>query len=101
MDLPETFCLSQNVSGPTHLSGLTLDFIITRSSDVTVLASPRATFPISDHFIIQCPIGFFRPVLSYKELTFHKLKNIDIAAFSADTTVLPFLCSVQAYTETT
>ena len=80
----ETFSLSQHVSGPTHLSGHTLDLIITRSSDDVVLASPKATFPISDHFIIQCPIGFPRPALSRKELTFRKLKNIDIAEFSAD-----------------
>ncbi|CAH3104989.1 unnamed protein product [Pocillopora meandrina] len=83
-DLLETFNLSQYVSGPTHLSGQTLDLIITRSSDDIVLASPKTTFPISDHFIIQCPIGFSRPALSYKKLTFRKLKNIDIAAFSAD-----------------
>ena len=84
MDLLETFSLSQHVSGPTHLSGHTLDLIITRSSDDIVLASPKTTFPISDHFIIQCPIGFSRPALSCKKLTFRKLKNIDIAAFSAD-----------------
>ena len=84
MDLLETFSLSQHVSGPTHLSGHTLDLIITRSSDDVVLASPKATFPISDHFIIQCPIGFPWPALSCKELTFRKLKNIDIAEFSAD-----------------
>ena len=74
------FSLSQHVSGPTHLSGHTLDLIITRSSDDIVLASPKTTFPISDHFIIQCPIGFSRPALSCKKLTFRKLKNIDIAA---------------------
>ena len=61
-----------------------MDLIITRSSDDVVLASPKVTFPISDHFIIQCPIGFPRPALSCKELTFRKLKNIDIAEFSAD-----------------
>ena len=83
MDLLETFSLSEHVSGPTHLSGHTLDLIITRSSD-DVLASPKATFPTSDHFIIQCPIGFPRPALSYKELIFRKLKNNDIAEFSAD-----------------
>ena len=58
MDLLETFSLSQHVSGPNNLSGHTLDLIVTRSSDDVVLASPKATFPISDHFIIQCPIGF-------------------------------------------
>ena len=84
MGLLETFSLSQHVSGPTHLSGHTLDLIITRSSDDIVLASPKTTFPISDHFIIQCPIGFSRPALSCKKLTFRKLKSIDIAAFSAD-----------------
>lgn len=84
MDLLETFSLSQHVSGPTHLSGHSLDLIITRSSDDVVLASPKVTFPISDHFIIQCPIGFPRPALSCKELTFRKLKNIDIVEFSAD-----------------
>ena len=84
MGLLETFSLSQHVSGPTHLSGHTLDLIITRSSDDIVLASPKTTFPISDHFIIQCPIGFSRPALSCKKMTFRKLKSIDIAAFSAD-----------------
>ena len=58
--------------------------IITRSSDDIVLASPKTTFPISDHFIIQCSVGFSRPALSCKKLTFRKLKNIDIATFSAD-----------------
>lgn len=82
--LLETFSLLLHVSGPTHLSSHTLDLIITRSSDDIDLASPKTTFPISDHFIIQCPIGFSRPALSCKKLTFRKLKNIDIAAFSAD-----------------
>ena len=58
MDLLETFSLSQHVLGPTHLSAHTLDLIITRSSFDIILASPKTTFPISDHFIIQCPIGF-------------------------------------------
>ena len=53
MDLLETFSLSQHVSGPTHLSGLTLDLIITRSSDDIVLASPKTTFPISDHLLFS------------------------------------------------
>ena len=43
-DLLETFNLSQHVSGPTHLSGHTLDLIITRSSDDIVLASPKNSF---------------------------------------------------------
>ena len=84
MDLLETFSLSQHVSGPTHLSGHTLDLIITRSSDDIVLASPKTTVSISGHFIIQSPFGFQRPALSCKELTFCEFKNIDIAAFSAD-----------------
>ena len=70
--------------GPTHLLAHTLDLIITRSSDDIILASPKTTFPISDHFIIQCLIGFSRPALSRKKLTFRTLKNIDISALSAD-----------------
>ncbi|CAH3046571.1 unnamed protein product [Pocillopora meandrina] len=62
--------LSQHVSGPTHLSGQTLDLITTRSSDDIVLACPKTTFPISDHFIIQCPIGFSQPALSCKKTGF-------------------------------
>ena len=84
MDLLETLSLSQHVSGPTHSSGHTLDLIISRSSVDVVLAFAKATFPISDHFIIQCPIGFPWPALSCKEMTFRKLKSIDIAEFSAD-----------------
>ena len=70
--------------GPDPFYQVIPHLIITRSSDDIVLASPKTTFPISDHFIIQYPIGFSRPALSYKKLTFRKLKNIDIAAFSAD-----------------
>ena len=70
MDLLETFSLSQHVSSPTHLSGHTLDLTITRSSDDVVLAFAKVTFPTSDHFIIQCAIGFPRPALSCKEMTF-------------------------------
>ena len=70
MDLLETFSLSQHVSSPTLLSGHTLDLIIARSSDDVVLAFAKVTFPTSDHFIIQCAIGFPRPALSCKELTF-------------------------------
>lgn len=57
MDLLETFSLSQHASGSTHQSGHTLDLIINCSSDDFVVASPKAIFRISDHFIIQCPIG--------------------------------------------
>ena len=77
MDLQETFSLSQHVSGPTHQSGHTLDLIITRSSDDVVFASHKAIFPISDHFIIQCSIGFPRPALSCKEITFRKLNYLN------------------------
>ena len=57
----------RNTFRPNHLSGHTLDLIITRSSDDIVLASPKTTFPISDHFIIQCSVGFSRPALSCKK----------------------------------
>ena len=78
MDLQETFSLLQHVSGPTHQSGHTLDLVITRSSDDVVFASPKAIFPISDHFIIQCPIVFQRPALSCKEVTFRKLNYLNL-----------------------
>ena len=58
MDLLETFSLSQHVSGPTHLSGHTLDPIITRSSDDVVLAFPKATFPISASFYYSVSYWF-------------------------------------------
>ena len=47
-------------------------------------ARPQATFPISDHYFTQCPIAFPRPPRSAKEVSFRKLKKIDIAAFSSD-----------------
>ena len=100
MDLLETFSLSQHVSGPTHLSGHTLDLIITRSSDDVVLASPKATVPISDHFIIQCPIGFPRPALSCKELTF-RFVNLKILISPNSQLILPLLCFLEACTGTT
>ena len=59
---------------------------------------PKTTFPISDHFIIQCPISISRPALLCKKLTFRKLKNIDLKCSQL---ILPLLCFVQAYNGTT
>ena len=84
LELLETFSPTQHVLGSTHSSGHTLDLIVTRSSDDIISARPQTTFPISDHYFIQCPVAFPRPARSVKEVSFRKLKNIDIAAFSSD-----------------
>ena len=97
-DLLETFNLSQNVSGPTHLPGQTWDLIITRSSDDIVLASPKTTFPISDHLLFSVLLVSHDQLCHAKNWLF---VNSKILILLRSQLILPLLCFVQTYTGTT
>jgi Reverse transcriptase (RNA-dependent DNA polymerase)/Endonuclease-reverse transcriptase len=52
LDLLETFNLKQHINFPTHISGHTLDLLITRSTSTLVSAIDHTFSPISDHELI-------------------------------------------------
>ena len=83
-DILCTFGLTQHVTVPTHVSGHTLDPIITRCSNDIVINCPYTTLTISDHSFVLCKLGIPRPHLQVKEVTYRNLKNISLEAFKDD-----------------
>ncbi len=84
MDLLDTFGLIQHVQVPTHLSGHTLDLIITRSTNDVMITSPITTLDLSDHFFVECSLDIPRPNMSVSEVHYRKFKQIDTKHFKED-----------------
>ena len=55
-DILETFDLSQFINEPKHISGHTLDLVITRSCDI-LINSAHVPCLLSDHGAIHCKLN--------------------------------------------
>ena len=84
LDLLDTHGLTQHVNTPTHRFGHTLDLIITRVSDALTKSTPIADSYLSDHSTVLCSLVLSKPVLTVKQVTFRKIKAIDLANFKND-----------------
>jgi len=87
IDVLTQYGLHQHVTGQTHISGNTLDLILSRDEQifeqlVSMLAVESMCF--SDHHLLTCHLGvpLLQPVtMTY---TYQSLRKIHTAAFSAD-----------------
>ena len=67
-----------------HKSGHTLDLIITRS-DECFASNFLVTDPVlSDHFSVTCTLTLAKPSFERKEISYRKLKSIDMQRFRDD-----------------
>ena len=71
---------SHNVYQCPHIS---LDLIITRSTNDLILGPINATLPLSHHFFVEYFIRFPSPSISSKYVSYRKLKSIDIDTFKS------------------
>ena len=102
-DLLDTYGLTQHVNTPTRRLGHTLDLIITRVSDALAKSTPisdsylsdhstvlcplvlrKPNSYLSDHSTVLCPLVLRKPNLAVKQVTFRKIKAIDLANFKKD-----------------
>ena len=84
-ELLETFGLLQHISLPTHVSGHTLDLLITRSSnDISICSTNVSSLRISDHYFVHGKLSIPRPHLLVEKVKFRKLKQINVEAFKSD-----------------
>ena len=83
-DLLNMYDLTQHVAVPTHISGHTLDLIITRCNHELVLSDPVADYMVSDHTFVCCQIKLPKPSLVTRTISYRTLQNIDKSAFSAE-----------------
>ena len=84
MELLDTFGLQQHVTTPTHVSGHILEFVISRSSNDINVFSLESSYFISDHCFIECLLSIPGPNIMFKEVTYRKLKHIDVDRFRSD-----------------
>lgn len=84
VNLLESFDLIQHVNQPTHARGHVLDLIITRSSEQLIEDIVVKDMQISDHFWIHCSLQGQKPRSVKKEISFRKMKSINIQHFEED-----------------
>ena len=82
MDLLESMGLQQHVNVSTHKSGHTLDLIITRCAGSLLLTNPTADYLFSDHFTVISDLIIKKPLVTVKEISYRKIKNINIESFT-------------------
>ena len=83
LDILEEYGLHQQVKGPTHRANHTLDLVITRNQNkglVIVIEEPL----MSDHKLITFCLHSQRPSAPKENITFRRLKSIDVDKFCQD-----------------
>ena len=83
-EILKCYGLVNNVHVPTHKLGNTLDFLITWDNEEIHFSPPTAGYMMSDHYFVHTKLAFPRPNLSFKTITYRKIKDIDVAAFNSD-----------------
>ena len=84
LELLTSMGLEQHVDKPTHISGHSLDLIITRCSDSLLSAKPIADYLFSDHITILCDLELGKPPPKAKQVSNRKIKEIDREKLQAD-----------------
>ena len=76
--------LKQHVTVPTHISGHTLDLLITREHDRVICSAPVTDRYLSDHASVLCTLNSPKPGHVVKEISYRKLKSIDFDSLRSD-----------------
>ena len=84
LDLLNFLGLAQHVKTPTHRCGHTLDLIITREINSLIGTTPISDSYFSDHCTVLCDLTLRKPALAMKQVSYRKLKIIDISEFKSD-----------------
>ena len=84
MDLIKSMGLQQHVVGVTHRSGHTIDLILTRETEEIISGTPVNDYMLSDHSTVLCNILVKKPPPVTRQVTYRKIKGIDISAFKDD-----------------
>jgi hypothetical protein len=79
-----TLGLEQHISKPTHVKGHLLDLLITRANETPVYDIVVQGSTFSDHFPVTFKLPWKKPAAPQKTVTYRKLKDMDVDAFSSD-----------------
>ena len=83
-DMLENMNLRNHVWIPTHEMGHALDLLSTRENDNINIQQLEVRSYISDHAFVRARSVITKPDCETKNITFRKIKKIDITKFKAD-----------------
>ena len=86
-DILDSLVLIQHVTCPTHISGHTLDLIITRNEDNIIVSPPVCDTFLSDHSTLLCDVAFEKAPPVRNTIQLRRLKHIDIVIFRKDLSI--------------
>ena len=84
LDLLASMGLKQHVNVPTHVSGHTLDLLITREHDPAISSVPVADRYLSDHASVLCSLNSAKPDCVAKIIRYRQLRATDFDALRQD-----------------
>ena len=87
LDLLQSMGLRQHVEFPAHVSGNTLDLVITREVDSILGSKPQPDHCFSDHIAILFELTTSKPTPSKEYISYRPIKSVDISKFTADLAV--------------
>ena len=82
-DLLSSMQLKQFIDQPTHVSGNTLDLLISRLSD-NVISDIDIDSMLSDHWSLLFHLKLHKPPKKVRQITFRRTRNIDLIKFKQD-----------------
>ena len=83
LDVLDSFGLQNHISFPTHHLNITLDLVITSCNDNFIESSTSGRL-FSDHNTVYFNLTTFKQPNTIKEITYRKLKNINMTNFNKD-----------------
>ena len=86
-DILDSLGLIQHVTCPTHISGHTLDLIITRNEDNIIVSPPVCDTFLSDHSTLLCHVAFEKAPPVRNTIQLRRLKHIDLEIFRKDISI--------------
>ena len=81
-DLLNCHGLTQHVQQPTHQDGHILDLVIDRGN--ACICDIIVADLISDHHAVHCQLAMRKPPFKVKDITYRKLRAIDLLSFASD-----------------
>ena len=88
-DILSTYNLQQHVEVPTHISGHTIDLLITKCNSKYCLSTPTSDFFIVDHSFISTCVSVAKASVVRKTITYRRIKQLESEDFRLD---LSYIC---------
>ena len=84
LETTQALGLHQNITFPTHVLDNTLDLIFSEANNKIKVEECSQRDYISDHCLITCILGIDKVITTRKEITYHKVKSVNVLNMASD-----------------